>query len=99
MIVGRHFRSTPTNRHPQLGKSDQTLIDQSILEARKALSIDPNSVLALRALTRAYGFSVLYQMAADREYAIREAMSAIAHFRPSTILELATEVVFASKGG
>ena len=62
-----------------LGKQDQTLIEQSILEARKALSIDPNSVLALRALARAYGISVLLQMAADRERAIREAMSAIAH--------------------
>jgi adenylate cyclase len=35
-------------------------------------------VLALRALTRAYGTSLFYQMAADREHAIREAMSAIA---------------------
>jgi len=61
------------------GKSDQTLIDQSILEARKALSIDPNSVLALRALTHGYGTSLFYQMAADREHAIREAMSANAH--------------------
>jgi adenylate cyclase len=60
-------------------KLDQTLIDQSILEARKALSIDPNSVLALRALARAYGTSVFYSIAADREHAIREAMSAIAH--------------------
>ena len=58
------------------GKLDQALIDQSILEARKALSIDPDSILALRALTRAYGFSVFYNMAADREYAIREAMLA-----------------------
>jgi adenylate cyclase len=58
------------------GKLDQTLIDQSILEARKALSIDPNSVLALRALTRAYGFAVFYNMTADREHAIREATSA-----------------------
>jgi adenylate cyclase len=62
-----------------LGKSDQALIDQSILEARKALSIDPNSVLALSALTRAYSFSRGFQMAADREHAIREAMSANAH--------------------
>ena len=62
-----------------LGKLDQPLIEQSILEARKALSIDPNSVLALRALSRAYGISVLLQMAADREHAIREAMLAIAH--------------------
>jgi adenylate cyclase len=60
-------------------KLDQTLIDQSILEARKALSIDPNSVLALRALARAYGNSVFYSIAADPEHAIREAMSAIAH--------------------
>jgi adenylate cyclase len=62
-----------------LGKLDQTLVDQSILEARKALSIDPNSVLALRALARGYGISVLLQMARDREHAIREATSAIAH--------------------
>jgi adenylate cyclase len=59
-------------------KLDPTLFEQSILEARKALSIDPNSVLALRALSRAHGFSVLNSMAADREHAIREAMSAIA---------------------
>ena len=58
------------------GKLDQALIEQSILEARKALSIDPNSVLALRALGRGYGFSVFYNMAADREHAIREALSA-----------------------
>jgi tetratricopeptide (TPR) repeat protein len=60
-------------------KLDPTLFDQSILEARKALSIDPNSVLALRALSRAYGFSVFDHKAADREHAIREAVSAIAH--------------------
>jgi adenylate cyclase len=59
-----------------VSKVDQTLLDQSILEARKALSIDPNSVLALRALTRAYSNSVFYQMTADREHAIREATSA-----------------------
>ena len=36
-------------------KADRTLLDQSIREAREALAIDPNSVLALHALACAYG--------------------------------------------
>jgi adenylate cyclase len=61
-----------------IGKADRTLIDQSIRESREALAIDPGSVLALHALAYAHGFVLFLQMAADREYALREAMSAAA---------------------
>jgi adenylate cyclase len=56
------------------GKADRQLRDQSIRKARKALAIDPNSVLALHALARAHGNALGLQMAADRERARREAM-------------------------
>jgi TolB-like protein len=59
-----------------LNKVDRTLVDQSIREAREALAIDPSSVLALRGLALAHGFALYLQMAADREHALEEAMSA-----------------------
>ena len=54
-------------------KADQTLIDQSIREAREALAIDPTSVLALQALARAHGIALFLQMVPDREQALRDA--------------------------
>jgi adenylate cyclase len=57
-------------------KADRTLLDRSIREAREALAIDPGSVLALHVLANAHGITLLLQMAADREHALREAMSA-----------------------
>src|SRR5262249_2614842 len=58
-------------------KVDQTLIDRSINEAREALAIDPNSVLALQALARALGTALFLYAAADREQVLRDATSAI----------------------
>jgi adenylate cyclase len=59
-------------------KADGTLRDQSIREAREALAIDPNSVLALHALASAHGNALAIQMSADREHARQEAMWASA---------------------
>jgi adenylate cyclase len=55
-----------------LDKGDRTLLDSSIREAEEALAIDPNSVLALHALGRAYGTILYLQMAADKEHAVRK---------------------------
>jgi adenylate cyclase len=59
-------------------KADRTLRNQSVREAREALAIDPNSVLALHALAWAYGIDLYLQTAADREHTLQEAMWATA---------------------
>jgi len=59
-------------------RADRTLRNQSIREAREALAIDPNSVLALHALAWAHGNALGLQMAADRERARQETMWATA---------------------
>ena len=59
-------------------KADRTLIDQSIGEAKEALAIDPNSVLALDALAWAHGVALFLEMGADPEHSLREAMWAAA---------------------
>jgi adenylate cyclase len=56
-----------------LGRPDQTLIEQSIREAKEALAIDSGSVQALQALSYAHGTSLLLQMAVDREQTLRQA--------------------------
>jgi TolB-like protein/Flp pilus assembly protein TadD len=56
---------------------DRTLLDQAIRKAKEALAIDPNSVLALHALALSHGAAFFYEMAADREHALREAMWAV----------------------
>ena len=56
---------------------DRTLLDQAICKAKEALAIDPNSVLALHALALSHGAAFFYEMAADREHALREAMWAV----------------------
>jgi TolB-like protein/class 3 adenylate cyclase len=56
-----------------VGKADQTLVEQSIREAREALAIDPTSVRALQALSHSYGTALLLQMAMDREEALGQA--------------------------
>jgi tetratricopeptide (TPR) repeat protein len=56
------------------GKGDQTLLDQSIREAREALAVDPDSVSALHVLAWAQGRALLLLMTADREQAFREAV-------------------------
>ena len=55
-------------------KADRTLRNQSINEAREALAIDPNSVLALHVLAYAHGIELYLGTAADREQALQEAM-------------------------
>jgi adenylate cyclase len=59
-------------------KADVELMNQSIREAREALTIDPNSVLALLALVRAHGNTLNLQLTADREQVLQEATRAIA---------------------
>ena len=59
-------------------KADRTLFDQSIGEAKEALAIDPNSVLALDALAWAHGVALFLEMGADPEHSLREAMWAAA---------------------
>lgn len=54
-------------------KGDRKLIDLSICEATKALTIDPNSVRALHALAIAHQVSVYLHMTVDREHALKEA--------------------------
>src|SRR5215510_6443689 len=58
-------------------KADRTLLDQSIRKAREALVVDPNSVLALHALALSHGQTLLFEMAADREHALREGAWAV----------------------
>jgi TolB-like protein/class 3 adenylate cyclase len=59
-------------------KADRRLLDQSIREAREALAIDPNSVLALHALAFGHVVALHSWMAEDRENALRESISAAA---------------------
>src|SRR5205085_435635 len=59
-------------------KADQSLVEQSIREAKEALALDPNSVLALHALALASGFSLFLRLAPDRELALQEARNAAA---------------------
>jgi adenylate cyclase len=54
-------------------KADRALLEQSIAEAKKALEIDPNSVMALHVLTWAYGSMLFLHMAENRDDAIRNA--------------------------
>jgi adenylate cyclase len=54
-------------------KADRALLEQSIREAREALAMDPNSVLALHALASSHGTAFFLGMAADREHAFQEA--------------------------
>jgi adenylate cyclase len=58
-------------------KADRTLLEQSIREAREALAIDPNSVLALHALAASHGTAFFLGVAVDREMAPQEAMLAV----------------------
>jgi len=58
-------------------KASRVLIDRAVQEAREALTIDPNCILALLALGRAHANSLTYQMATDEEHSFREATSAI----------------------
>jgi adenylate cyclase len=59
-------------------KADRTLRNQSINEAREALAIDPNSVLALHVIAWAHGTDLYLETAADREHALQEGMWATA---------------------
>jgi adenylate cyclase len=61
-----------------INKADRQSIDQSIREAKEALAIDPNSVLALNVLAIAHGNALHLQMVSDREHALRETMWAAA---------------------
>jgi TolB-like protein/class 3 adenylate cyclase len=56
-----------------VGKADQMLLEQSILEAQEALAIDPGSVQALQALAYSYGTALLLRSAVDPEYALGQA--------------------------
>ena len=76
-------------------KADRTLVEQSFREAKEALAIDPNSVLALQALAYAHGVSLLLQMSPDREHALREAMWAASR---SIELDGANAVGYALRG-
>jgi adenylate cyclase len=58
--------------------ADRALIDQSIREAREALATDPNSVLALHALSLAHGHALFLQVAANRDDSLRESAWAAA---------------------
>jgi TolB-like protein len=58
-------------------KWDGALLDQSIRRAKQALAVDPNSVLALHALALSQGQAFFFEMAADREHALRESMWAM----------------------
>ena len=57
-------------------KAEQILLRQSIQEAKQALAIDPDSVLALHALSFALGVSVFLGMGKDGEEALRDATAA-----------------------
>lgn len=61
-----------------IDKADRTLIDRSVREANEALAIDPGSVLALHALSRAHGATLYLYMVTDRERALRQALAAAA---------------------
>src|SRR5262249_42219273 len=59
-------------------KDDPEIFNQSIREAREALTIDPNNVRALHALAQAHGNAFFLGMASDRKQALREATLAAA---------------------
>jgi adenylate cyclase len=59
------------------GKTDQLLLHQSIHEAKEALGIDPNCLLALHALAWARGTTLLFDLTEDREHATQEATWAV----------------------
>ncbi len=59
-----------------IDKADRVLIDESIREAKEALTMDPACVLALNVLANAYGNALHLQMAGDRQHALQEAVSA-----------------------
>jgi len=61
-----------------IDKTDQSLVDRSVREAREALAIDPGSVLALHALALAYGVALFFELTADRALALRESIWAAA---------------------
>jgi len=61
-----------------IDKADRTLIDQSILEAKQALEIDPDSVLALNVLANAQANALHLHVALDRKQALVETMWAAA---------------------
>ena len=65
-------------RWREIDKADRTLIDQSIREAKEALAIDPNSVLALNVLANAQANALHLHVAVDREHALLETMWAAA---------------------
>src|SRR5215471_7227400 len=56
-----------------VGKTDQTLVEQAIREAKEALAIDPTNVRALLALSHSYSTALLIQTAMDREQAFEQA--------------------------
>ena len=58
-----------------IDKTEQTLVDRSIREAREALAIDPGSVRALHALAVAYGGALFFELTANRNQALRESIS------------------------
>lgn len=58
-----------------LGKTDRSLIEQSIQEAEEALAVDPNCVQALQALAYIHGETLLLLMAKDRAEALRQAIA------------------------
>src|SRR5262245_18881103 len=64
-------------------KTDRTLIEQAIAEARQALAIDPGCVRALHVLARAHGTALFLRLAGDRTRAIEEA-----HWAASRAVEL-----------
>jgi adenylate cyclase len=57
-------------------KSDRTLCETAIREAKEALAIDPASTLALCTVAWCHWQSVFFRTAADREAAWREGMAA-----------------------
>jgi adenylate cyclase len=61
-----------------IDKADRTLIDQSIREAKQALEIDPDSVLALNVLANAQANALHLHVALDRKHALVETMWAAA---------------------
>jgi adenylate cyclase len=59
-------------------KADRMIFDQSVREAKEALTIDPSSVLALHAIVLAHSNALYTQLVVDREHALREATWAAA---------------------
>lgn len=57
-------------------KSDRELLDRAVLEAKEALAIDPNSVLALHALACAHGFALFLNLSENPGASLQEGRSA-----------------------